>query len=61
MQWTDVDADLPLPGSFHLKLVTLEVELTDVMLINLYMACRIEAFTLKSSEKLTFTRSYLIN
>jgi len=47
MQWTDVDADLPLPGSFHLKLVTLEVELTDVMLINLYMACRIEAFTLK--------------
>jgi hypothetical protein len=25
MQWTYVDADLPLPGSFHLKLVTLEV------------------------------------
>jgi len=61
MQWIDIHADLPRPGSFHLKLVTLEVELTDVMLINLYMACRIEAFTLKRSEKLTFTRSYLIN
>ena len=60
-QWIDIHADLPLSGSFHLKLVTLEVELTDVMLINLYMACRIEAFTLKWSEKLTFTRSYLIN
>jgi hypothetical protein len=47
MQWTDFHTDLPLPGSFLLKLVTLEVELTDVMLINLYMACGIEAFTLK--------------
>jgi hypothetical protein len=47
MQRSDVHADLPRPGSFLLKLVTLEVELTDVMLINLYMACRIEAFTLK--------------
>jgi hypothetical protein len=47
MQWTDINADFSRPGSFLLKLVTLEVELTDVMLINLYMACRIEAFTLK--------------
>jgi hypothetical protein len=47
MQWTDIHADLPRPGSFLLKLVTLEVELTDVMLINIYMACRIEDFTLK--------------
>jgi hypothetical protein len=47
MQWIDIRADLPVLGSFLLKLVTLEVELTDVMLINLYMACRIEAFALK--------------
>ena len=47
MQWTDIHADLPRPGSLLLKLVTPEVELTDVMLINLYMACRVEAFMLK--------------
>jgi hypothetical protein len=47
MQWIRNPCGLASAWFISSKLVTLEVGLTDVMLINLYMACRIEAFTLK--------------